>query len=225
MAEQLTFDLPVRPALGREAFFVSPANATALALLDGWRAWPLGKLVLVGPAGAGKTHLTHVWAAETGARILPAAELAEARVPELAEAPALAVEDADGGAFDERALFHLHNLLAEAQRPLLLTARRPPRDWGLALPDLASRIEAAGRAELAPPDDALLQAVLVKMFEDRQIAVPPTLLPYLTARMDRSFAAARALVAALDAAALAEGRAITRPLAARVLDKLGAADA
>ncbi|MEM1065835.1 MAG: DnaA/Hda family protein [Pseudomonadota bacterium] len=225
MAEQLTFDLPVRPALGREAFFVSPANATALALLDGWRDWPLGKLVLVGPAGAGKTHLAHVWAAETDARIVPASDVTEASVPTLAEAPALAIEDADGGALDERALFHLHNLLAEAKRPLLLTAQRAPRDWGLALPDLASRIEAAGRAELAPPDDALLQAVLVKLFEDRQIAVPPALLPYLTARMDRSFAAARALVVALDAAALAEGRAITRPLAAQVLDKLGEADA
>jgi hypothetical protein len=63
MAEQLVFDLPVRPAMGRDDFFVTGSNAGALAQVDGWRDWPFGKLVLVGPEGAGKTHLAHVWAA------------------------------------------------------------------------------------------------------------------------------------------------------------------
>jgi hypothetical protein len=68
MAEQLVFDLPVRPAMGRDDFFVTGSNAAALAQVDGWRDWPFGKLVLVGPEGAGKTHLAHVWAAGSGAR-------------------------------------------------------------------------------------------------------------------------------------------------------------
>jgi hypothetical protein len=66
MAEQLVFDLPVRPAMGRDDFFVTGSNAAALAQVDGWRDWPFGKLVLVGPEGAGKTHLAHVWAAGAG---------------------------------------------------------------------------------------------------------------------------------------------------------------
>ena len=219
MAQQLSFDLPVRPALGREDFFVSPANAMAVALVEGWHDWPGRKLALTGPAGAGKTHLAHVWAAASGARIVPARALAGADIPALATAP-VAVEDVpdiagDGAA--EAALFHLHNLVLAEGHSLLLTAACPAHRWGLALPDLASRMQQAQAATLAPPDDRLLSAVLGKLFADRQLAPAPGTIPYLVARMDRSFDAARRLVAALDAAALAQGRAINRRLAAEVL--------
>ena len=214
---QLAFDLPVRVALGREDYFVSPANALAVAALEGWRGWPLGKMVLVGPAGAGKTHLAHVWASETDAAILPGADLAQADIAAMA-GRAVVVEDAARHTPDtEAALFHLHNHLAQSGGALLLTADRPPRDWGLTLPDLASRVQAAAVTRLPGPDDALLAAVLVKQFTDRQLAVSPTLIPYLVQRMDRSFAAARDLVAALDARALALGRPVTRALAADLL--------
>lgn len=220
MAEQLAFPLPRREARGREAFFVAPANALAVRQIEAWHAWPQGKLVLTGPQGAGKTHLAHVWATLAGARITAALALAPAEIPALAEAP-VAVEDADriaGHALAETALLHLHNLALANGRPLLLTARRPPSQWHLALPDLASRIAATACAALEPPDDALLSAVLVKLFADRQIAPPPRLIDYCLKRMDRSFAAAQRLVAALDARALATGRPIGVPLAAEILE-------
>ena len=134
---------------------------------------------------------------------------------------AVAVEDAEavaGQRAHEAAFFHLHNLVTQAGH-LLVTAARPPRDWGLTLPDLASRLQAAPLTRLDPPDDALLSAVLIKLFADRQITVAPALIPYLASRMDRSFAAARNLVARLDALALAEGRPVTRALAATLLDR------
>ncbi|MFN6952927.1 MAG: chromosomal replication initiator DnaA, partial [Albidovulum sp.] len=71
---------------------------------------------------------------------------------------------------------------------------------------------------ISAPDDALLAAVLVKHFADRQIVVAPDLIPWLVARMDRSFAAARALVAAIDARAMADGRPVTRTVARQVLE-------
>jgi chromosomal replication initiation ATPase DnaA len=120
MAEQLVFDLPVRPAMGRDDFFVTGSNAAALAQVDAWRDWPFGKLVLVGPEGAGKTHLAHVWAARAGARIVAAADLDEALIAE--DAGALAVEDADRVAGDrdaETRLFHLHNAMRSAARRCL----------------------------------------------------------------------------------------------------------
>lgn len=224
MSRQLAFDLPVRAALGRGDFFVAPANALAVAALDGWRGWPQGRMLLTGPRGAGKTHLAHVWAAETGARIVPAAGLRDIDLPGLAAAGAVVIEEAEavaGVAADEAALFHLHNLLGAQGGALLLTARAPVRDWGLGLPDLASRLQAVAVTRLDPPDDALLSAVLVKLFADRQITVAPALIPYLASRMERSFEAARALVAALDARALAEGRPITRQLASALLDRPG----
>jgi chromosomal replication initiation ATPase DnaA len=222
----MTFDLPMREALGRGDFFVSPSNALALAALDGWRGWPGGRMLLVGPEGSGKTHLAHVWAADSGAEIAAAGVLREADVPALVEAPALVIEDADrvaGNEAAEAALFHLHNMAAARALPLLVTARGPVRDWGLALPDLESRMQAMALTRLDPPDDALLSAVLVKLFSDRQITVAPALIAYLASRMDRSLAAARDLVAELDARALAEGRPVTRQLASALLDRSGEA--
>lgn len=220
MIRQLAFDLPARQAFRREDFFVSPANAQALAAIDGWQGWPGGKMLLIGPRGSGKTHLARLWAAEAGAACLPATELVTADLPALSAHGAVAIENAECAAGQpeaEAAFFHLHNLVTQSGH-LLVTAATPPRDWGLALPDLASRLQAASVTRIDAPDDALLSAVLIKLFADRQIAVPPTLIPYLVARMERSIDAARALVARLDAHALAAGRPVTRQLAADLLD-------
>ncbi len=215
MSRQLAFDLPSAEAMTREHFFVAPSNALALQAVEDWRNWPGRKLLVVGPDGAGKTHLAHVWAALADAVILSAEALAAADIASLS-GRAVVVEDADRIGAAEAQLFHLHNLVTTTGA-LLLTARTPPRDWGLHLPDLVSRMQATPIAHLDAPDDALLSAVLVKLFADRQVAVPANLIPYLVSRMPRSIGAARALVAALDARALALGRPITRALAGEIL--------
>ena len=223
MAEQLIFPLPIRSAQGREDFFVAPANALALSTLDAVASWPNGRMILIGPAGAGKSHLATIWAQEQQAETVFAADLTDADAPRLVAQGAAVVEGADrlnGDRAREEALFHLHNLMQAERGKLLLTARTPPRDWGLRLPDLISRMEASASVRITPPDDALLAAVLVKLFADHQLAVAPTLIDWLVTRMDRSLSTARRLVIALDARALAEKRAITRPLAAQVLDSL-----
>ena len=144
----------------------------------------------------------------------------EAEVPALAEHGRVAVEDVPrAGEAGERALLHLHNLLAARGGTLLMTGRGAPSRWGVALPDLASRIEAAGVARLEAPDDALLAALLVKLFADRGVQAPPALVTWLLPRMERSFAAAQRIVARLDALALAEGKPVSRALAARVLSE------
>ena len=74
-----------------------------------------------------------------------------------------------------------------------ISARRPPARWPIALPDLASRLRAAPAAAIGPPDDALLAAVLVKHFADRQVRVAPGVIGFAVRRMERSFAAAAAL--------------------------------
>ena len=221
MAEQLALKLPGITALGREDFLVAPSNALAVSLIDAWPGWQGGKLVLTGPAGAGKTHLAHVWAARSGARILPAAELTEAAVPALAEG-SVVVEDVPriaGNAAAETALFHLHNLVLANGHGLMVTGQPPLAGWALGLPDLMSRLQGASSAELARPDDALLTAVLAKLFADRQITPHANLIDYLVARIDRSFDTAREIVARLDEASMAQKKPVTRHLAAAVLDK------
>ncbi|RFP88082.1 chromosomal replication initiator DnaA [Rhodobacteraceae bacterium 63075] len=220
MSRQLTFDLPARTALGREDFFVTEANAAAVAMIEGWESWPSGKLMLTGPSGSGKTHLAHVWAALSGARIVDATALPGADMPALASGP-IAIEDIGEIAGDraaQEALFHLHNLAQANGEALLLTAHAEPQHLSLTLPDLQSRLQAAPAAPLREPDDALLSAVLMKLFADRQLVPKPDVIPYLTRHMPRSFAAARSLVEALDSAALSEGRDVTRALARSVLE-------
>ncbi|MCA0928995.1 HdaA/DnaA family protein [Ruegeria profundi] len=219
MAQQLSFDLPAKTALGREDFFVSPANALAVAMISA-TSWPGNKLVLSGPAGAGKTHLAHVWAAETGGRIIQARDVRHQDVPELARTP-VAVEDVPMVADDieqQKTLFHLHNLVLAEGRALLMTGRLVPKLWQLPLPDLQSRIEGAHHVALDPPDDALLGAVLAKLFIDRQLNPGPDVIAYLVKHMDRRFETAAEVVARLDHLALSEKREITRALAGRVLN-------
>lgn len=221
--QQLSFDLPAKPAVGRDDFFVSPGNAVAVATIEAAQPWPGGKLVLCGPAGSGKTHLVHVWAAQSGAAVVSARDLAGADIPTLAKAP-VAIEDVPRIATDlaaQNALFHLHNLVLAEGHALLLSGRSGPGHWGLSLADLQSRMQGAHMVTLAAPDDALLAAVLAKLFNDRQITPKADVIPYLVAHIHRSFEAAASMVERLDSAALAERRTVSRPLAIRLIADRG----
>lgn len=219
MAQQLNFDLSARPALGRDAFFVSEANAVALAMVDTWRDWPSGKLLLLGPRGAGKTHLAHVWAAESDARIIAASALETSDVEALASTP-ICVEDVHvmaGHTASETALFHLHNLALAQGMPLLMTGEGRPAEWGVTVPDLASRLEGTPVARIEAPDEVLLGALFAKLFSDRQLAPHPDVVPYLARHAPRDFWQAQQIVATMDARALSEGRELSRDLARRVV--------
>jgi chromosomal replication initiation ATPase DnaA len=205
-----------------EDFVPGAANAEARAWLDRWPDWPGRRLVLSGPPAAGKSHLAAIWRRRAGARLVCGKALAamppEAAVAAFPAGSAILVEDADS-APQGRALLHLLNAAAEAGGSVLLTARTPPARWQTTLPDLRSRLAATATARIATPDPALLEAVLAKLMADRQVRVPPRLLAALALRLPRDFAAAHALAAALDAAALASGRRLTRPIAAAALDR------
>jgi len=220
-ARQLALEFTPRAALGLDDFLVVPGNATAVSWLDRWPDWPNRAFAVFGPAGCGKTHLAHVWQAQSRGRIVAAADLQASALTGLVEAtgatpPALAIEDADRGV-DETALFHLYNMIVEAGGTMLLTSREAPARWRLELPDLASRMAAVPAAALDEPDDELFAAVLVKQFADRQLGVGAEVVAYLTTHMERSFDAARRIVSELDKAALAGRRGITVPLAREIL--------
>ena len=214
---QLAFALPHAESLTRDDFLEGPANAAGLALIDSWPDWPNRIMLLVGPEGSGKSHLAAIWADQAGARSTTAHALSAAMVPSALATGALVVEDLKANDFDERALFHLLNLAREEQAFLLITARTPPASIEVELRDLRSRLRALPVVSLAEPDDLLFRALIVKFCADRQLAIDESVVGYLTTRIERSYAAARQAVEALDREALRLGRPVTRALAAELL--------
>jgi len=214
---QLALALDHSESFAREDFLSGPSNTAALTLVENWPDWPGRTVALIGPEGAGKSHLAAIFAERSGARFLAARSLGGSDLPAALATGALVVEDLVQGRFDETALFHLLNLAREEQAHILLTARSAPTGWTLRLKDLASRLRAVPVVMLEPPDDALLRAVLVKLFGDRQLAVDESLISYVATRIERSFAAAQAAVARLDSEAMRRQRALTRALAAEIL--------
>jgi chromosomal replication initiation ATPase DnaA len=216
LAAQLRLKLDNPAPFRRDEFIASGSNEEALAVLDQWPLWRGGALALVGPAGAGKTHLASAWAGEVGAtRVTPgrwgAADLAEL------EGGAVLLEDADRPGLDEL-LFHLINMAARPGGSLLLTARTSPVVWPAELPDLRSRLNALPVALIAEPDDAVLSAVLEKFFRERNIRPPEDLIPYLLRRIERSAPKAREMVIRLDERADALRRPISKALAREILE-------
>jgi chromosomal replication initiation ATPase DnaA len=213
---QLALALAHDESFAREDFLAGASNADALKLIERWPDWPDRALALVGPEGAGKSHLAAIWAEASGARRLSARALGETDLLHALATGALVVEDVADD-LNERALFHLINLVREEEAYLLITARAAPGRWTVALPDLGSRLRAIPAVTLTAPDDALLRAVLLKLFADRQLGIDESLISYLVTRIERSFAAARAAVETLDHEALRLKRPVTRALAAEVL--------
>ncbi len=215
---QLALALPHAESLAREDFLEGEGNRDALALMDRWPDWPASAIVVTGPEGAGKSHLSAIWAAASGARRLSARALTEADVPGALATGALVLEDVARGV-DERAAFHLLNLAREQNAFVLLTAREPPAGI-LTLPDLRSRLRALPHVALAAPDERLLRAVMVKLFADRQIGAEEPLVSFLMTRLERSVPAVRDMVERLDREALQRRRPVSRLLAAELLNGL-----
>jgi len=219
-ATQIPLDLGHRPRLDDADFLVASGNDQAYRLITNWPQWSHPLLVLTGPAGSGKTHLAEIWRRRSNAVAIACEELPEDGAGVLAASAAAFVIDPMAPVINEVALFHFINHIREAAGHLLIVAEQPASRWQIALPDLRSRLIAAPTIAVAPPDEALLRAVLVKLFADRQLRVTPDLVDYLMRRSERSFAALRLLVDRLDQAAMAGGRAVTQPLAASVLAEL-----
>jgi chromosomal replication initiation ATPase DnaA len=213
---QLLLALDHSESFAREDFLAGPSNSAALTLIERWPDWPSRVMALIGPEGSGKSHIASIWAADAGARTISARSLAHIDLPAAFATGALVLEDLDADGLDERALFHLLNLAREEAAFVLITARVAPATLPLAIRDLVSRLRAVPMVFLAPPDDTLLRALIVKLGADRQLMLDEALVTYLANRIERSFAAARSAVMRLDEEGLRQHRPVTKSLAAEL---------
>jgi chromosomal replication initiation ATPase DnaA len=209
MPAQLILPLEHRAAMTRDEFLVGPGNAEALAFLDAWPDWAAPAAVLFGPPACGKTHLACIWGTRAGAAMLDAQSLKEP------VRGAAVIEQAECGFANESALF----AMLEEGAPLLLTARAAPALWPALLPDLHSRFRALVAFELGAPDEALLMALAVKLFADRQVTVPESVVLHLVRQLERSPAALRDFIARADEAALAAQKPINIQLIRALMEE------
>ncbi|MGB0670417.1 MAG: HdaA/DnaA family protein [Rhodospirillales bacterium] len=221
MSGQLPLPFEPRSARARADFLVADENRDAVGWVDRWPDWPAPLLIVSGPPASGKSHLGAVFLALTGGTSWRAS-LAEIDPTEVMDrCPALLLDSLEDALehLGEQGLFHLYNAARDSGGHILALSEAAPSDLGIALADLKSRLQAAPAAVIRPPGDALLRQVLAKHFHDRQLSVDKALIDYLVPRIERTFEAAAAIVAELDAAALAHRRAITLPLARRMLER------
>lgn len=220
--QQLPFTLPARTSYDPAAFLEAACNRNALTWLRQTNQWHAIATCLYGPPQCGKTHLVHVWSRRVGGAYgFDSATLPDINTEDIArDFPYVAIDDASkvaGHPRRERALFHLYNSLKTVDGRLLLADVDPPSRWGVGLPDLLSRLNTAYTIRLDEPDDALLAAVLNKLFADRQLSVKREVIAYIVPRMTRTFAAAQAVVDGMDRAMLASKTAPTKAIARDVL--------
>lgn len=186
-----------------EDFIVSPSNNEAFNWIN--TEWNMHCSCIYGATG--KTHLGHIWAVRNNAVFWDGKGLSDNNI---------VVDNADEIS-DEVGLFHLYNSTKERGYKLLLLAKNPPAKWNIKLPDLKSRLGSIPAVCVAPPDDMLIEALLIKHFSDRQLRVGGNTIDYIVSRIERTFNAVYEIVEQLDTLSLSEKRNITIPLVKRFL--------
>lgn len=223
--EQLLLNYPVNEKFAQANFLPSFSNEKAVKWIDRWPNWQRGgddfhTLIIYGPAGCGKTHLSHVWRDISKARAMSAEELAKNEFL-ACEDFVFIIEDVDQYISDpavQEGLLHLYNWTKEQGGYVLLTATERPKDWNLSLDDLSSRLLASETVDIKAPDDHLLRALIIKQFSDRQITLSDDVINYLLPRAERSFDAIRKLVQDIDKLSRIEKKKITISIVRRVLE-------
>ena len=198
---------------------VAEANRNAAHLLTHWKAWPGGALALIGPSGAGKTHLALAWAVEAGAReIAPKARPDDAAAVFAEGSGRLLIDDADDGP-DNEMLWRVLDLARTQGGSVLLLGKTPPDQWPSDLPDLRSRLAALPVATLGEPDEMLLEVVLRRICRERFIELSEDAAKYLARRMPRTFAAAQNVAQALDQGLVRGAKPVALAAARRALEQ------
>lgn len=214
---QLVMPFSAAPSYHAADFIAGEANALAFSWVERWPDWPYSIMLIYGPKGSGKTHLSHVFSAKSGASFIDPERLGTTPADQILVGNHAWILDGLGEVADEAALAQLINHARARGDYLLITALDSPHALSYELPDLASRIKALPSAALGAPDEALLAGVIAKSFADLQLRIAPEVLSYVITHIERSYEAIQQFVRTMDHLSLTRGRAITIPLVKEAL--------
>ena len=172
-----------------------------------------------GAAATGKSHLLQAVCEHIGdnSAYVPLALLADADtsvLDGLARRRCVCLDDIDcvaGNPAFELALFDLANQLTDNDGILVVSAAAAPREVGIALPDLQSRLSRLPVFHIEPLDEQGRIAALQLRAGQRGLELPPETARYLLLRSRRDMASLYSLLDRLDVEALRAQRRLTIP--------------
>jgi len=189
--------LNLRPD-GRQSFSnfnESAGNQAAVAMLRARDRWPSAAILLLGPAGSGKSHLGQAWQSEHGGTFMDDAQNA-----------------------DETILFDtINRALAGQISGLLLASAISPKMWNIAMPDLKSRLFSMPTLHLAEHDEESLEPILRTLFGQVGREVSQDVVTYVLRQSERSVETLRELVHELDVEAGSKKADLTKTFVAKYL--------
>lgn len=200
--EQFTFNLSLKNnPYQQENYFISTSNNKSfLAVSNFLSSKEFGNFLnVIGEAKSGKTFLTKIWQLKTNAIFI-------SDTKELLDSSNRFVIIDNYDKWDECNLFHAINIVKEKNVLCLLTSQP---NFSPQLKDLSSRINAMNCTVIEPPDDELIEVIILSAFSQKAIQVSGEIVSYLKYRLPRNYATINNFINSIDLFCLSKGRKIS----------------
>ena len=214
-SKQLYFEMPNKSALGIEDYMITDSNNFAFDLIIKMVKGEINFGLISGPPYSGKTHLSKILVKNTiNYKSLYIDRDYQNILDKFESSDILILENIDKVKYDksEQDLFHIINLVKESNKKLLMTSRKSISEIDLSLEDLKSRLNYILEAKINEPDDQLMELILIKIFNDKQLKINPNVIDFLMSRLVRSYESINLFIEKIDKFSLERGKNITIPL-------------
>tara|TARA_B100000965_G_scaffold405653_1_gene440584 strand:+ start:1649 stop:2302 length:654 start_codon:yes stop_codon:yes gene_type:complete len=187
MTGQLIFNLINIRNFNPEDFYVNDNNLEASELIKLWPNWFNGAVVIYGPTKSGKSHLANIWKENSNANIYNLED--DLLLSNIDTKKDFVLDNFHNlSANDEEIFFHIYNQTFNNKKNILITLDKSKFNK-INLKDLESRFNSFSSATINPPDDNLVNALIVKFFKDQQINIDPSVITFIINRIERDYGA------------------------------------
>ena len=214
-SKQLYFEMPNKKALGIEDYIITDSNNFAFDLIVKMVKGEINFGLISGPPYSGKTHLSKILIKNArNYKILYFDRDYQNMLNRFEDSDFFILENINNVKHDkfEQKLFHIINLAKENNKKLLMTSRKPISEIDLNLEDLKSRLNSILEAKIKEPDDQLMELLLIKIFNDKQLKINPNIIDFLVSRLERSYESINLFIEKIAKFSLEKGKKITIPL-------------